>query len=225
MTFNRLAAMAGFVFVLLSVTNGALLGAPPSPGADLADVRRYAEGNEFAHKAALLALVAALPFATVFFAGVVHRLRTSDTAHDEAWGIALLGSAILAGAAAIVGSTLYGMLIYRGGSGLDDSTLRLLKDGELIAYSAMGTSVAGVAISAAGPTFAHHALPSWHGVVGAIVAVVAAVGTLAMVLNTDEGALISSIGTLSLGVWVLATSVVLVRQPEGVRHHSAALSA
>lgn len=211
MNFSRIAALSGLVFVALAIANAVLLGSPPFPEDDIADVRKYVEEDEALHKAALFVLVSALPFAAVFFAGVVNHLRASDTEHHEAWGIAALGGAVLMGSAAVVGDTLYALLIYRGGSGLDDSTLRLLKDGELIAYSAMGVSIAAVAGSVAVPTFMHRALPIWHGAVGVVIVIFGFLGTIAMVSDTDAGAWFSSISTVSLAVWVLVTSIVLLR--------------
>jgi hypothetical protein len=211
MEFSRIAAVSGLAFVVLAISNGVLLGNPPFPNADLADVRAYVERDEGLHKAALFLLQMSFAFAVVFFAGVVNYLSASDREHNEAWGIASFGGAILMGSAAVVGNTLYALLVYRGGSGLDDSFLGMLKDGELIAFSAMGTGVATVAASVAIPTFRHRILPLWHGALGVVVVIFSVLGTIAMVSATDAGGWFSSIATVSLGVWVLATSVVLLR--------------
>jgi len=213
MRFSRIAALSGFVFILLVIANAVLLGDAPSPEDELSVVREYVERDQTLHKAALFALVMATGFAAIFFAGVVDRLRASDRVYNEAWGIAALVGATGMGTAAIVGDTLFALLIYRGGSGLDDPLLRLLKDGELIAYSAIGVSVTSVAVSAAVPTFMHRALPKWHGAVSVVVAILGIFGPIAMVTDTDAGAWLHLTMMVGLGVWVFATSVVLLRYP------------
>lgn len=212
MTFSRIAALSGLAFVVLAVANGILLGNPPFPQADLVDVREYVENGEARHKAALLVLHVAFGFAVIFFAGIVKHLRASDTENGEAWGIAALGGGILGGAAAVVGNTLFALLVYRAGSGLDDSVLGMLKDGELIAFSAMGVPIAAVAVSVAVPTLRHGVLPVWYGVLSLIAATTSVLGTIAMVLITAVGGWLSSIATAGLGVWVLATSLVLLQR-------------
>jgi hypothetical protein len=211
MTFRRTAAMAGIGFVVLATTNAILVGDAPAPGDELQVVREYVERDQLLHKLGLLALVVALAFAVVFFAGVVDHLRASDSAYDESWAVAVLGGAILMGAAATVGVTLYALLVYRGGTGLDDATLRLLKDGELIAFSAMGISIASVTGSAAVPTLLHHTLPRWHGLLSVVVAASGLLGVIGMVSATNAGTLFHLISVAGLAVWVLATSVVFLR--------------
>ena len=213
MNFSRIGAVAGFGFVALAVTNGALLGSPPFPETGVTAVRGYVESDQVMHKAGLLALVFSLPFAAVFYAGVIDRLGVSDRQHNEPWRIAALIGAVLTGSAVIVGDVLYALLVYRAGSGLDDSALQLLKDGELIAYSAMGIAVATVAGSVAVPTFLYGALPRWHGVLAFVVIILSLANTIGMVSDTDAGGWVDVPAKLGFAVWVLATSLVLLREP------------
>lgn len=211
MSFKRIAAMSGFIFTGLAITNGVLLGQPPFPEADLAMVREYVEHGRGLHKAALIILHVAIGFVVVFFAGLANHLRDGDRKHNEEWGLAAFGSAILGGAAAVVGNTLYALLVYRGGIGLDDSMLQILKDGELIGFSAMGVSIAVVAVCAAVPTFKYRVLPLWHGILSIVVAILSLLGTIAMVSATQAGGWLSSLATLGFVVWVVSTSTVLLR--------------
>jgi hypothetical protein len=215
MSFMRVAAVSGFVFVALVFANVVLLGSPPLPGAAAADVREYVEVDGALHKAAVLALASALPFAMVFFAGVLGLLRASDHAHDEAWGPAVFGCGLLTGASALVGNGLFGLLVFRGGRGLDDASLQLLKDGELVVFAAGNVLVAAAAVCLAVPTFVHHVLPTWHGVLGILVACAGVVGTFALVTATDAAGLLELVAKAGLAVWVLATSAMLLRAAVG----------
>jgi len=140
MGFNRIAGYAGIVFIVLMVINVVLSGGSPMPGDSITELRDYVSGDIGMHKAGLFASILVLPHAALVFAAVIAKVRISDAVNGESWStVALLGAALI-GASAGIGDVPVGTALYRGGDSLDDSTLRALWDGQLIAYSASGSS-------------------------------------------------------------------------------------
>ena len=214
MSFSRMAGVSGIAFLILIILNAVLLGDQPFSGDDVDEVRDYIEGDEGLHKTAMFLGIVLLPFAILFFAGVANRLRASDREHGEAWAIAAIASAIFIGAAAGIGDALISTLIFRGGEGLSDSTIRAIWDAQTIAYSSTGIAVTGLTLSVAIPTVLHRVWPLWHAALGAIAAVLGVLAIISIVSATTGGNIFGLIGFVGLLVWVLATSVLLILEPE-----------
>jgi hypothetical protein len=208
MRFQRLAGIAGLVFVVMLVANGALLGSQPTAGDDLDEVRDYVTTDIGMHKTALFIGMLGFVAAVLFFAGIIAKLRASDAEHDEGWGIVALLGAVLLGAGAGVSQVLYATAVFRGGEALDDATLRIVWDGQLLASAACGIALAILAGAVAIGAFARHLWPMWHGALSVLVAAIGVASLTGMVSDTDGGTLVTFIGFAALAVWVLATGLI-----------------
>jgi hypothetical protein len=210
MSFRRIAGLSGVVFVVLMVLNGILLGDQPLAGDSVDEVRTYLADDVNLHKTAFILGMVLLPFAVVFFAGLYTKLRASDIAHDEGWAIAAVLGAVLLGASAGVGDIALGALLFRGGSGLDDPTLRIVWDAQIIAYSSTGIALTAIAVAV--PTLRHKLWPAWYPLLSLIAAAAGAIALVAVVSDTNGGSIFGLIGFIAFAIWVLATSGLLITE-------------
>lgn len=199
--------------IALLIVNGALLGDQPLSGDSIDEVRQYISDDEGLRKTAVFIGIALGPFAIVFFAGVANKLRASDREHGEGWAIAAIASGILIGAAAGVGDTLTATLVFRGGEDLSASTIRAIWDAKTIAYASTGIGATALVLSVAIPTFMHKVWPVWYAALGALVAVLGVLALISVVSATNGSNLFGFIGFIALLVWMLVTSILLLREP------------
>ena len=212
MSFTRIAGASGLVFVVLLVLNGALLGDQPMAGDDIEEVRDYVAQDEGLHKTAWFLGAILLPFAVLFFSGVVTKLRASDREHNEGWAIAALAGAIFIGASAGSGDVMVATLFFRGSEGLDDSTLRALWDASIIAYASIGAGLAALAAAVAVPTLQRQVWPTWYGLLGLVAAVLGVLALIGAIADSNGGSVFALIGFATLVVWSLITSLLLLRE-------------
>ncbi len=212
MSFNRIAAIGGFITVALLILNGALLGSQPTLDDPIEDVVRYIGDDLTMHRLAMAFGILSLPFIIVFMAGIVSKLRDGDRELNEAWGIAALAGAILTGATAAIGDTFAVMLFLRGGDGLDDSTVRVIYDGVAVAYGSMGISIAALTGSVAVATIKRKFWPDWYGWLSALAAVIGFISVGGIFLTSFAGLLLGFAPFVALLVWTLATSVLMYRE-------------
>lgn len=211
MSFHRLAGIAGIAFVIMIISSAALMGDAPLVEADAAEVRSYLAEDQRIHRLSSLLTAFAIPFGLLFFAAVVASLRASDQAHGEAWSLVALLGAVAMLISATIGDVLLYVAFLRGGEGLDDATLRLLWDGQLMAFAAMGAGIAVFTASVSVSSLLHGAWPRWHAILGLIATAVNLVAPLSLISATNNAEAFSNFAFPALLVWSLATSVMLVR--------------
>lgn len=213
MSFRRIAAYGGIGFVILLVVNIVLLGNQPAATDSIEKISDYLGDNTELHKIAFLVGIALLPFFAVFLAGVVTEMRATDREHGEGWAIVTLAGGILIGASAGVGDALLGALFYRGGSGLDPAVIRAVWDAQAIAYTATGLGITALAGGAAVVSLHRGRGPAWYGWLSALVAALGLL-TLVGIMSTSTG--LNTVAFLALPgllVWVIVTSVLMLRSP------------
>ena len=224
MPFHRITAIAGLVFIVAVIFSVALLGGDEltvdnSPS----EVRSYLSGDEAMHRWSVFFSVMALPFAAIFFAGVVSSLQASDREHGEAWAVVALLGAVLLGAAAGTADTLLAILFFRGGEGLDDSTILALQDGQRIAYASMGPAMAILMVAVALSGMRHQTWPVWHAMLGLAGAAASIIAPLS-VLSPDGDIQVAALFAFpALLIWSLASCVLLLRTPSASAQSSAPL--
>ena len=221
---DRLGAAAGLLSVLLglaavAVGAGGGGGGSANPGASPAEIARAYAGAPapVVWVGAFLQVVASL-LLFVFVARVWATLRQADA--GSGW---LAATALGAGLASVT-LTLAGFAVgaaarARGGPGLDGSAVVALFDvhvGLYVASWALGAVFLG---ATAVLTLAAHALPRWLGWAAAL----SALATLGAVAAPTTP--LAQAPTLLLLLWVLATSVVLLRRPDTGRLPQAVMPA
>ena len=211
MSFNRLAALAGFIVIVLLVLNAALLGDQPTLDDSIEDVVQYIGEDQALHRLAAVLGLLDLPFYIVFIAAIVAKLRDGDREHGEAWAIAALAGAVFIGVTATIGESLNLILFLRGGEGLDDSTVRAIYDGSAVAYGSIGIAVAGVTGSVAIAAIRREFWPRWYGWLSALVAVIGVISVGGVAWTSTAGLLLGIAPFVGLLVWTLASSILLYR--------------
>ena len=212
MFFNRIAAISGVIAVVLGVLHGALLGDRPTLDDPIEDVVQYIGDDLTMHRLSMVLGILVLPFFIVFFAGIVSKLRDGDRELNEAWGIAALAGAISVGAAAAIADTFVVLLFLRGGDGLDDSTVRVIYDGFVVAYGSAGIAIAGVTGSVAIAAIRREFWPSWYGWLSALAAVIGFISVGGILWTSSTGLLLGFAAFIGFRVWTLATSVLMYRE-------------
>jgi hypothetical protein len=211
MSDARLGGAAGLVFVALGIASGPLLPQPPAAGADAATVLHYFAGHETRIvTASTLATAAAISLA-FFFGALAARL----TADRVAARMVSVGGGIVV-AVSVLGA-IGQAAVARGADGLGASAaLRAAFQIERgIFFVAPAVAMVIVALAAARGV-RRTGGPTWLSALSALLAVVALAGGLAGVASGASA--VTGIGfagfLLTIG-WVLAASVVLLREPAG----------
>ena len=212
MSFNRIAAIGGFIAVALLILSGALLGNQPTLDDPLEDVVQYIGDDLTMHRLAMVFGILVLPFFVVFFAGIVSKLRDGDRELNEAWGIAALAGAIFIGATAAIGDTFAVLLFLRGGDGLDDSTVRVIYDGLIVAYGSTGIAVAGATGSVAVAAIRREFWPTWYGWLSALAAAIGFISVGGILWTSFTGQLLGFAAFIGFLVWTLATSALMYQE-------------
>jgi hypothetical protein len=210
MDFKRVAGWAGLTAVLLFVLSLVFAGSTPAPEDGVAEIGEYLASNQAAHNAGLLfGAVAVIPL-VMFLAGFLVPFMRSDREHGEAFSIVIFGGLLLLGAGAAVGQSALGVLLLRGGSGLDAPTARALWDLQSMGY---GGGVIAITIFAGGvamAVFRRAVMSAWVGQLSAFVAVLGPLGLFTLLSDTNA-ALLGYLPFLGFLIWLLAISVNMVR--------------
>jgi hypothetical protein len=204
MSFRRLAALAGLVFVVLIVANIIMLGTQPSPEDSVDEVISYLDDDHDLHKVASYVGHLVLIPGAIFFAGLVSLVRISDREHGESWGTAALIGALGLAMSGGMGDVALG--------GLDAAAVRGLWDLQWVAYTSGGAAVFVLVGAVAVPGVLHRLYPTWYGVLSILVALAGLVGLAATVVR-NNGDVLSVIGLLPFLIWVLVTSWLMMREP------------
>ena len=211
MSFSRVAAVSGFIAVVLTIVSVALVGDRPGPGDPVAQVVEYLNEDAGMHRASTLFGALIVPFFMVFVAGIVSKVRDNDRKRGEAWAISALAGSVLMAAALGTGDILTGVLFLRGGDGLDESSIRAIYDTAYVAYSSAGVAVALFTGSVAVAAIRYRFFPAWYGWLSALVAVLGFVSVAGVQWASDTGEVVGTLPLPGLLVFMLATSVLMYR--------------
>lgn len=217
MSFNRLAGIAGLVFVAIALAILVISGSQPAPGAEVDDIIEYLSRDDTLRDVnALLSAVGLLPLA-VFVAGLLIPFRASDREHGEGWATSILIGVVALTASIAVHEGAFYALSYRGASGLDGGVVLGLWDVVFVTGSAAAFSMAVIAVSTAVPVLKHKVWPTWHGWLSILVV---ALGVLALIdtVSPDSAGAFSGLTFLGFTVvWITATSILLLRASAEVK--------
>lgn len=216
----RLAGIAGIVHVVLFVVLGAAIASQAPLVEDSPDeIREW-----FADNGTAVGLFTWLGPAigimlVVFGVGLRHLLASTDVDRgaDGLWSRLSWTGVVVQFAASLVGLGIWGALS-------QESVIEEISDGSLLAFSALDSVVFFVCMAwastllygaAAVVILRSTVLPTWTGVVAALAAVATPVGGLWIIADGDPAGPVSGIGLvggLASMVFVLATSVCMLRQ-------------
>jgi uncharacterized protein DUF4386 len=210
----RTAGIAGIAFFVLIALPGFVTGSPPDPGDPATKFLSYATDHRSGIIAAGYLGVAANFFALAFLAGLIVALRRLGA--SPLLLVAAFGGLLLAGAANAAGTTLTLSSAFRlnGSQHIDAESVRMLTDASAISFTMIAFPIALFMLASGLMMQSARLFPNWLALVGMIGAAVELVGTLAVFSTTGafspEGPLGLVLGLLPFGIFVLATSIVMV---------------
>jgi hypothetical protein len=213
----KLGASAGIAAAILFVVGFFVgpSGAPPGFGDSAKEVQSWIQDNRGALQATMTLGFAVLVAFSLFLGSVYHRLRSAEPAPRMSAAALAGGAALIAGA--VVGSAAELAAVYHVETLGADSVLALWDlsvFGFLFVFAGFGV-LAGV-VAAVG--LRSGVLPEWHAYCSAVAAAyVLVVGVVGVFSETGafapaDGAL-GLIGFLAFVAWLLATGIVLLREP------------
>ena len=219
-TWIRISGFAGITLVVLFIGLGASIaaGAPAfTAGAD--ELRTWFADNQ--GPIALFTWISPLAggvLQLLFAAGLLHRLTARDTSGGILPRVAF-GGAIAGFAATVGGLALWGVMTL-------DPVLEGASDGLLVTLAALDSvvffvlipwTIAVFVLAASVMMLQTRAMPAWLGGLGCLSAIASVIGGTWLFSGDPDSALadVSFLGTLVFLLWVLITSVLLIRRTSG----------
>jgi hypothetical protein len=205
-TTGRLGAAAGVSFIVLTVIGDALAGSMPSTDDSGAKIATFFHDHHRAVVTGAVLTGIAAPLFLAFASALALRLRAAGPGLAPA---VFFGWAVVGVTLGVVADALYGALARIGNPSLAKSVYSV--DGFVTAKSFW---FATAAIVAAG-WGSRRVLAQWYGWLSLAAAILVAIGGLSLRAKGFFAPLggMSGISFLALLVWVVATCVVLWREP------------
>jgi len=209
-SFNRITAVAGFVFIACVLGSMIAVGNMPEAGneASLVDYFTQSTGG---HSLGLLIISFGILPAGLFLAGLVGLVRTSDRRHGENWSMAAAVFWITALALLAVGVMIDGGLFLARDTVVGDGMLVALWDISLASTGLMTLAFAGTAVSVSIPVLMHRLRPAWYGWLGLLLGLFGVLGLGGVVSSSDLAAGLSFAVFPLFAIWVVASSVFMYR--------------
>ena len=217
----RLAGIAGIVHVVVFVGLGVAIASNAPLLDDSPDeIREWFADNDTAVSLFTWLGPAVGILLVIFAAGLRHLLASTDVdrAADGLWSRLSWTGVVVQFAASLVGLGIWGVLA-------EESVIGEISDGTLLAFSAFDSIVFFVCMAWASVLLYGAAavvivrspiLPTWTGVVAVVAALATPVGGLWIIVDGDPAGPVAGIGLiggLASIIFVLATSVTMVRRP------------
>jgi hypothetical protein len=210
-TWEQIGAIAGIVAVVLGIVSLFLPGSPPSVDASLTTIRAYLTDHRTAVLAAQYIGAISNVLFLLLFGSLWTRIRRAE-GQDGPLAPAMLGGGI----ATTVGALLINLVIMLEAYDpkRDDALVQLLWDMGNLAFAILMFPWALFTLATALSALGYGALPRWLGWSGIVVTAALLLGPIG--LGKHSGALAPGGGLTFLGfvlgmLWLLATSVVLLR--------------
>jgi hypothetical protein len=209
--FRRTAACFGIGFVVFEVAGFVLWGSPPGTGASADEITRYFATAGNAPKIGTALNAVAYTLAVPFIVGFILPFLRKDREHDEGYGWVVFGGFLITGATALVGLSASFAQVLRGGTELDAAATRVVSDVSNMAYGLAIFFMLVWAGAAAVAIFKRRVMPAWFGILSVLAALGGITG-IASVVSAASGTVID-VGFVLLVLWVLAASVIMLREP------------
>ncbi len=209
--FRRIAAIAGIITCLAGLASFALLGSVPVLGDSQADVAAYFAHDASPHRMAVVfAALLGIPIA-IFLTGVHRSLASAQGRSVTGWTTVFLYGVIMMSATVGLKEALYAIAVHYADSQPDPAVLRLLSDGSQIVGATLGAWMA-LAVGSVAVVALRGATTRWYSWLTGVVAIAAVVSVVDTVNTSTAGAL-ASLAFVGFVVWMLASSIVMMRRP------------
>jgi hypothetical protein len=207
--WEQIGAAGGIIFILLQLVGQGLIqvgGSEPAFSAPAEEILSYFENRDqlLFNAGGFLLAVAFIAF--FWFLGVLlARLRRHED--EPAWMSLAAFSSALVGSAIVLASSGWGTAVFRIDGGLDPGLARYLFDDGNFGFATFWVFLAGFLLTAGIVTLRDGALPKWLGWLGLVGALALLAGRAFW--DLDSG--IIFIPYLLAWIWILAVSIVLIR--------------
>jgi len=210
--WERAAGAGGILFVVMILISAVLPGTPPMTGDPPGEIAKwFADNGDEIRLAAMLGLLATIPL--VWRAAAVYRMLERATGNHRLGVMLVLGVAIAAVAAGF-SSLVYAVVAIagvEGTGGINGTRFYYLLGTNAIGLAAIGLALAVGAVSAA--ILRTGMLPKLLGWYGALVALLAVLGSAIAVSTRDALFTLSFVSFLTFALWVLIVSGFMLRGP------------
>jgi hypothetical protein len=222
--WERLGAVSGILFFAAVIAS---FFTPDTPDADdpTTEIVSSIADDRTAHLvSAYLTGIAAL-FFLVFVGALWSRLRGAEADRGPSILVALggLGTALMI----LVANGVFLALVEAADEGREPAAVRALFELDEIVFIGIGWTSAAFYAGAALSSLATGSLPRWLGWIAAALAVVFVVAFLGVFSRDDEGGVLGAIFFIAILVnflWILATSIVMLRASPSAERMRAAPS-
>jgi hypothetical protein len=218
-TWERLGALSGILFFAAVIAS---FFTPETPDADdpTAEIASSIADDRTAHLVSVYLSGIATLFFLVFVGALWSRLRRAEADRGPSILVALggVGSALMI----LVANGVFLALIKAADEGREPAAVRALFELDEIIFIGIGWTSAVFYVGAALSSLATGSLPRWLGWIAAVLVGLFVVASLGVFSTDDEGGVLGGIffiGILVNFVWILITSIVMLRArpaPEGL---------
>jgi hypothetical protein len=212
---RRWDAATGIIAAVLLVVSLALPGAPPKADDSLSQISSFFSDQRDQIVGGDFLLGLGIAFFIWFLAALRSRLRAAEGG-ESGLSTAALAGALVGIALLMAGVAVVNALAFRATGGADPNVVRLLFDLSNSLFAMVSFPMAVFAAAASISAARTGALPTWLAWVGLLVAVLQLLGGLSLIATHgffQAGGAFGFIGPLSLLVWIVLLSVVLMRRP------------
>jgi hypothetical protein len=214
----RLGGILGIGFIVIFIACVLTQGDTPMSTDSAADIRSFYVDNHDQYLITDFLTGVALVFFFLPFAACLRSIISSAEGEPGICSRLFFAGAIITlaiGGSASIGSGALAM----GASdqAIDDSSLKVMAYASDYGFAAIGFGFALTALTAGMVMVVTGVVGKWVGYLGFVCAILNIIGAAWVIDGDPEGVLgaISLIGFLAFGIWVLATSIMLLRQPQG----------
>lgn len=210
--WERAAGAGGILFVVMVVVSAILPGEPPMTNDSAPEIAKwFGDNRNEIREAALLSILATIPI--VWWGSALFRRLERATGNHRLGIIVAIGIAVSA-AGACVGAVVFSTIAMLGpgySGGLAGTRFFYILGTGMNGLVGVGTALAVGAVAAG--ILRTAMLPRWLGWSGALVALLAVLGTGVSASAMDVVFFLSMVSFVAVALWVLAVSVVMLRTP------------
>jgi hypothetical protein len=213
----RLGGILGIGFLVLFIVCIALQGDAPMANESVDDIRSFYVDNQDQYLITDFVTGIALLFLFLPFAACLQSILARAEGDPGICSRLVLAGAIVTLAVGGAASISAGALAMGASDeALDDSSFKLMAYASDYGFASLGFGFALTALSAGIVMASTGAVAKWAGYLGLLAAVLNVIGPAWVIDGDPEGALgfIAVIGYLVFAIWILATSIMLLRQPQ-----------
>jgi hypothetical protein len=209
---RRYCAMGGFAFVVLGLIGTAIAGSPPAANDPPREILEYFKDSEAAIRLASYLSVLGIFFLLFWLGNLWATLRRAEGGAPLLTVVAGLG-AVLGAAGAGTSFAVTSMIALRHGS-IGEGGAAVFYELSFTLLGASGVGVAALVLATSLIVLQTSVFPRWIGGGGLVITVAWLIAASAIATDKEFVGLFGLISFVLWAIWILAISVVMLRDPE-----------